>query len=112
MRQTSLASGDGRKFPLPPSTIPIWYLCDRCTGPVYFHTYQSQALLNCFGQVMPIFRKRQHLNFSSLDISISKSLVQTLEFGVNAEAFDCADCSGLTGLIGCWGDGFIKFAPP
>ena len=85
-----------RKFSLPPS---LGYLCDRCIGP-YFHTCQSPTLLYCFGQVMHNLGNRVALIFSSLDFSIPQSL------GVwySLHACDCTDCSGLTGLIRCWGD--------
>ena len=60
-------------------------------GPV-FHMYQSPTLLNCFGQVINILGNKIALKFS----------LWTSVFPVPCS--DLAVWSGLTGLIGCWGD--------
>ena len=58
-------------FSLPPSTIPVRYLCDRCIEPI-FHSCQSLTLPNCFGQVMHILGNKIALIFP-LWTSISPS---------------------------------------
>ena len=50
------------------------------------------------------FGNQDSTSVSSLHFSILQFLVQTLEVWHSPEAFDCANCSGLTGLIACWGD--------
>ena len=47
---------------------------------------------------------RVALIFSSLDFSIPQVPCSGLRIWHSLDACDCVDCSGLTGLIGCWGD--------
>ena len=93
---------NARNFSLPPSTIPVGYSCDRCIRPV-FHTCQSPTLLCCFGQAMHILGNKIILTFP-LWTSVFPSPCSDLGVWHSPEAFDCANCTGMTGLIGCWGD--------
>ena len=51
------------------------------------------------------FGKQDNNYISSLNFSIPQSL---LGIWHSPEAFDCADCSGMTCLIGCWGDALSR----
>ena len=63
-----------------------------------------QQLTKLFWSGDAYFGNQDRTYISSLHFSIPWFLVQTLEAWHSPEAFNCADCSGLTGLIAHWGD--------
>ena len=58
---------------------------------------------DCFGQVLHILGNKTALTFP---LGLQYSPVPCSDLGVwhSPEAFDCVDCLGMTGLMGCWGD--------
>ena len=84
LRQTSLQLtllNSACKISLPPSTIPIGYLCDKCIGPVFSYV-SSATLLDCFGQVMHILGIKIALIFPICTSVFPVSLFRPYKVGI------------------------------
>ena len=67
-----------------------------------FHSCQSPTLLNCFGSGDAILGSK--IAYFLFGLQYSPVICSDLGVWHSPEAFDCVNCSGMTGLIGCWED--------